>query len=146
MTKSPSEKKKRINFGQLYVSVMLRWRWLLGVLGGFFWRSKVLGFCAGGDHLAVHQGLCDSHHFLHCFLVLKSVLEPEQQDRGNESSGDFNSDLSFYMLVFALDFQMQCFLLSNDHYYTHWKSSPSRSRLYVAISASSFIFVLSRAS
>lgn len=51
--------------------------------GRCFLSLQVLGFCAAGNHFAVHQGLGDSHHFgLHRSgdLFVESILEPERME------------------------------------------------------------------
>lgn len=53
------------------------------VAGRCFLSLQVLGFCAAGNHFAVHQGLSDCHHFgLHRFgaLFFERILEPERME------------------------------------------------------------------
>lgn len=56
---------------------------LVTVAGRCFLSLQVLGFCAAGNHFAVHQGLGDSHHFgLHRSgdLFVERILEPERME------------------------------------------------------------------
>lgn len=63
----------------MFVSVMMQ-----RLSGGCFSVSQVLGFCAGRNDLAIHQGLCDSHHLgLNCFCFGQSILEPKQKGQMN---------------------------------------------------------------
>lgn len=74
-----------------------------------------------------------------------------EKSRPNELSGCFYSQISL-MVNFAsagwlhINLWITASWFWHDHQYTHEKSSPSSSRLYVAISASSFILMLRRAS
>lgn len=54
---------------------------LVTVSGGCLLPLQVLGFCAAGNHFAVHQGLGDCHHFgLHRSgaLFIECILEPKR--------------------------------------------------------------------
>lgn len=71
----PGKKNKKLGY-RFYAN------FLVTVADGCFLPLQVLGFCAAGNHFAVHQGLSDCHHFsLHCSgaLFFECILEPERR-------------------------------------------------------------------